>query len=143
MIICYFSGLENQDYLIKIYQIKKKNFKSNLINLLELKKFTQEFTFEILKKKPDLKKIGLILDKSWKLKKSFSPSISDKYLDKIYNKALSAGCYGGKLLGAGGGGFYLFVCLKKFHKKVQSKIKGCKKIEFRFENEGTVSKFIN
>ena len=122
---------------------QKKNFKSNLKNLLELKKFTSEFTSEINKERLNLKNIGSILDKSWKLKKGFSSNISNKNLNNIYNAAMTAGCYGGKLLGAGGGGFFLFICLKKFHNKVEKKLKACKKIDFNFAKDGSVSRFVN
>ena len=122
---------------------QKKNFKLNVQNLLELKKLTSEFYFELLKKNINFKNMGSLLHKSWILKKSFTKYISNNYLDSIYAKAISAGCYGGKLLGAGGGGFFLFFCKKKFHKKVENKLKGCKKINFYFENKGTVLKFKN
>ena len=58
----------------------------------------------------NLKIIGNYLDKNWKLKKNFSKNISSNHLDKIYRSAIDNGCYGGKLLGAGGGGFFLFIC---------------------------------
>ena len=122
---------------------QKKNFNSNLKNLFELKKLTLEFNQELLKEKVNIKNLGIILDKNWKLKKSFSSNISDKYLDNIYDKAISAGCYGGKLLGAGGGGFFLFFCKKKFHKKVEKKLSNCKKVDFLFEKEGLSLSFIN
>jgi D-glycero-alpha-D-manno-heptose-7-phosphate kinase len=56
----------------------------------------------------DLHNFGLSLDKAWKLKRNFGNKISSVMLDKIYEKALNAGAVGGKLLGAGGGGFFLF-----------------------------------
>ena len=49
-----------------------------------------------------------MLNESWKLKKSLSKSISNKSIDDIYNDAIRKGALGGKLLGAGGGGFFLF-----------------------------------
>jgi len=122
---------------------QKKNFKSNLKNLLELKNLSNEFYSELYKKRLNLRNLGLLLDKSWKLKKGFSQNISNKYLDNIYNIATSTGCYGGKLLGAGGGGFFLFFCKKKLQKSVENKLKSCTKIDFNFESEGTVLKFIN
>ena len=122
---------------------QKKNFKSNLNNLLKLKELTEKLNIELLKKQINIEKLGIILDQSWKLKKSFSSTISNKYLNNIYDKAISTGCYGGKLLGAGGGGFFLFFCKKKLHKKVEKKLNNCSKIDFRFENEGSSLKFIN
>ena len=122
---------------------QKKNFKSNLNNLIKLKKLTNELGAELLKKRVSIQNLGIILDKSWKLKKSFSSNISNKYLNNIYDKAISAGCYGGKLLGAGGGGFFLFFCKKELHKKVEKQLNNCSKIDFNFENQGSTLKFIN
>ena len=83
------------------------------------------------------------MDNTWKIKRQFTNKISDKYLDNIYNKALSLGCYGGKLLGAGGGGFFIFVCKKKLHKKVIKKLNECKKINFSLSKKGSESILID
>lgn len=56
----------------------------------------------------DLHNFGLSLDKAWRLKRNFGNKISSVMLDRIYEKALNVGAIGGKLLGAGGGGFFLF-----------------------------------
>lgn len=58
-----------------------------------------------------LNEFGKSLDKAWNLKRNFSEGITDTHLDNIYQSALSAGALGGKLLGAGGGGFFLFYVL--------------------------------
>jgi D-glycero-alpha-D-manno-heptose-7-phosphate kinase len=72
----------------------------------------------------DLKIIGEILDYSWDLKKNLSSKVSNSFLDQIYIEAKKQGAYGGKILGAGGGGFFLFVVpsnkllnFKKYFKK--------------------------
>ena len=122
---------------------QKKNFKANLTNLIKLKSLSREFEKELKKYKLDLKKIGHFLDINWNLKKNFSKDISSKHLDKIYRTAIDNGCYGGKLLGAGGGGFFLFVCEKKHQKKVINKLNNCKKIDFNFENSGVETCFLN
>ena len=90
-----------------------------------------------------MKKIGYFLDINWNLKKKFSKDISSNHLDKIYKTAIDNGCYGGKLLGAGGGGFFLFICEKKHQKKVINKFINGKKINFNFENSGVETCFLN
>ena len=71
------------------------------------------------------------------LKKSTSKSISNKNIDKNYNKALTLGATGGKILGAGGGGFLLlFSPLNKIN-KIKKNLKDYQKIDFKFENGGT------
>ena len=118
---------------------QKKNVKQNELGLIELKNSTLQLLEEFYKKKLDLSRIGQILDDTWKIKKKFTNKISDNYLDKIYNTALNSGCYGGKLLGAGGGGFFVFVCKKKYHKKVTKRLNKCKKIDFSFSTYGSSS----
>jgi D-glycero-alpha-D-manno-heptose-7-phosphate kinase len=56
-----------------------------------------------------LKELGSMLSETWKIKRSLSSSISNQHLDEIYNKAMSLGALGGKLAGAGGGGFFVFL----------------------------------
>ncbi len=58
----------------------------------------------------DLNEFGRLLDEGWKLKKKFSPLISNSGIDRIYEAALSSGAMGGKISGAGGGGFMFFYC---------------------------------
>ena len=116
---------------------QRKNFEGNIEKLKNLKKIALKFYFQLNNKKLDLRKLGLLLDENWQIKQKFTNNISNRYLDKIYSDAISAGCYGGKLLGAGGGGFFLFICKKNMHRKVISKIKNCKSIDFNFHHEGT------
>ena len=88
--------------------------------------------------KGDLNKFGECLDKTWKLKRNFSKKISNDHLDSIYDGAIENGAVGGKLLGAGGGGFFIFyVSPFKKHKLVsylRSMKLTCK--PFRFEPDG-------
>ncbi len=102
-----------------------------------------ELTYEIRNSllRGDLSKIGKFLDMSWNFKRQFSDKISNKRLDKIYNTALKNGALGGKLLGAGGGGFFIFYCNPKSRFNVVEKLKslGTKIINFDFEFEGLAS----
>jgi D-glycero-alpha-D-manno-heptose-7-phosphate kinase len=91
--------------------------------------------------KGDLTKFGQQLNQGWRNKKQFSKKISNKKLDEIYNTAIDAGALGGKLLGAGGGGFFLFYCdpMKRWNVvKSLSNIKA-NVIEFDFETNGLIS----
>lgn len=60
--------------------------------------------------KGDLKSIGHILDYGWKYKKQMADEISNNVIDELYNEAINAGASGGKISGAGGGGFMMFYC---------------------------------
>lgn len=79
---------------------------------------------------------GMLLDETWKLKREVSSSISSSNIDSIYKKGIDAGALGGKLLGAGGGGFILFYVPRDKQKDVRKAL-GLMEVPFEFENEGT------
>ena len=62
-----------------------------------------------------LDRFGELLGEQWAIKRSLTEVVSTPYIDEIYRKALNAGALGGKLLGAGGGGFMLFYADSKYH----------------------------
>lgn len=86
----------------------------------------------------NLEKFGECLDTAWQLKRKFSKMISNDLLDDIYNGALANGAVGGKLLGAGGGGYFIFYVrpFEKFRLLEYLKSKNLKIQKFRFEQEG-------
>jgi D-glycero-alpha-D-manno-heptose-7-phosphate kinase len=81
------------------------------------------------------------MGEAWQLKKRFSSAISHGRLDAIYEAALSAGALGGKLLGAGGGGFFLFYVQPQYRQRVVQAVRalGCQTQNFRFESSGVTS----
>lgn len=85
----------------------------------------------------DTKLWGEMLDKAWNLKKSLASRISNVGIDTMYERAKEAGALGGKVLGAGGGGFLLLYVLPENEANVDDVLKGYKKIDFDFENEGS------
>ena len=91
-----------------IHDDQKKMMKS--ASTLELVKKNVELTYTTRKYllKGDLVKFGKCLDAAWRLKRKFSNLISNDHIDEIYEGALKNGALGGKLLGAGGGGFFIF-----------------------------------
>lgn len=83
-------------------------------------------------------KFGQLLDDAWHLKRQL-PGVTNPVIDELYDKAWHAGAWGGKVLGAGGGGFLLFCVPPEKHQSVRSALGGLKEVTFRFENEGTKS----
>jgi D-glycero-alpha-D-manno-heptose-7-phosphate kinase len=86
----------------------------------------------------ELEKFGESLDKAWQLKRNFSSMISNSHIDSIYEGAIKNGAIGGKLLGAGGGGFFIFF-VPPFQKQELISYLNSKKLKiqnFRFEPEG-------
>ena len=86
----------------------------------------------------NLEKFGECLDSAWQLKRNFSKMISNDHLDGIYNGAIANGALGGKLLGAGGGGYFIFYVrpFEKFHLLDYLKSKNLSVQTFRFEQDG-------
>lgn len=85
----------------------------------------------------DIDEFGKILDTSWQLKKSLSPQISNLLIDESYDSAIRAGAIGGKLLGAGGGGFLLLYVRKDAHEKVRLALKDLQEVQIRFAPHGS------
>ena len=81
--------------------------------------------------------LGELLDNHWKLKRRLSTQISNPMLDAIYSDAMSAGASGGKLLGAGGGGFFLFLADPSKHIAIKKKLSQYMFVPFRMEYSGS------
>jgi D-glycero-alpha-D-manno-heptose-7-phosphate kinase len=98
-----------------------------------------EDAYKVLKinKKNKLNIIGDLFDKSWNLKKSLSKKISNKRINTYYNKAISAGALGGKISGAGGGGFLLFITPKNRRKKVIESLNSLTYLPIMYEPNGS------
>lgn len=88
-------------------------------------------------KERDLDDFGRLLDATWKLKKGTGSSISTGSIDELYDKGMAAGALGGKLLGAGGGGFLVFYVQPEKQEAVKDTMKDLMYIPFRFEDGGT------
>ena len=88
-------------------------------------------------KKGQIDKIGRIMHNHWEIKKKRDQKVSNRKIDNIYNFALKNGALGGKLIGAGGGGFLMFVTNKK--KKLEKKMRkfNLEKLNFEFDFDGT------
>ena len=80
---------------------------------------------------------GYLLDETWKLKRQIGGSITTNSIDELYEKGKEAGALGGKLLGAGGGGFFLFYVQPEKRESVMKAMKDLLYVPFKFEDGGT------
>ena len=87
--------------------------------------------------------VGTELDKTWTIKKSLSNGISNENIDNMYDLAKKSGAVGGKVLGAGGGGFMLFYVNDKNKEKVRNSLKDYREIPFEVDNEGSRIVFVD
>lgn len=104
--------------------------------LSELKAMTVEMKRALLV--GDCRSFGELLNDAWKLKRTFASGITDPSIDEMYEAACGAGAIGGKLLGAGGGGFLLFFVpfTRRDHVRLRLEEMGGKSVDFQFEPRG-------
>ena len=105
--------------------------------LKEMLRLVDEAQKVLEDKNSDLDDFGRLLDHTWKLKRQTGNAVSTSGIDALYDKGIAAGALGGKLLGAGGGGFLVFYVQKEKQAAVREAMKDLLYIPFKFENEGT------
>ncbi len=93
-------------------------------------------TYDALKSK-DFQKVGELMDKNWSLKRKLSKGITDPLIDNLYERAIRAGATGGKLMGAGGGGFFIFMAPLEKHENIEMALNDLRRYRFRVENLGS------
>lgn len=119
----------------EIAKLQIENTPNKLSELNTMKKMVDE-AVEILKS-GDLNDFGRLLNESWKIKRTLSFEISNEEIDLIYSKAIKAGALGGKLLGAGGGGFIIFFAPQEKQDSVRKALGGLLEVKFNFEKNGS------
>ena len=85
----------------------------------------------------NLTDFGKLLHETWKIKRSLTPHITNSLIDEVYQAGMEAGASGGKLLGAGGGGFILFFVKPELQHSVKEKLRKLLHVPFSFENLGS------
>jgi D-glycero-alpha-D-manno-heptose-7-phosphate kinase len=93
--------------------------------------------YSILTGRGSLRAFGKLLDESWKIKRGLDTKISTPMIDETYRIARASGAIGGKILGAGGGGFLLLYADPVAQRKIKARLKKLLCIPFRFENFGS------
>lgn len=129
----FFTGISRKSSTIL------KEQKNSIVNHLEtlgtLKHMAYTAREELEASNPDA--IGELLHQSWQLKKRLAGSISNGIIDEIYAAAQKAGAIGGKITGAGGGGFLLLYCPHHKQDAVRSALSSLQELPFRIEQDGT------
>lgn len=127
-----------------ITRIASEVAKSHIENLEKRKReiqLMQQMTNEAIEILSDhnapMERFGKLLHENWKYKRGLSEKISNPEIDQIYQTAIDCGAYGGKLLGAGGGGFMIFFAPPAVHAKIREKLSRLVHVNFRFEFLGS------
>ena len=131
----FFTGFTR--FSSEIQEDTKKNADKNIETLLKMKSLVDEAEQILVSKERNLDEFGRMLDESWKLKRTTGNKVSTSEIDSIYAKAIQAGALGGKLLGAGGGGFVVFYVPEDKQNEVKKALNNLLYVPFRFENSGT------
>lgn len=117
-------------------EAKKAQLKEMLSLVDEAQKILED-------KNSDLNDFGRVLDHTWRLKRGTGSKVSNGSIDALYEKGIKAGALGGKLLGAGGGGFLLFYVEPDKKQAVINALDELMHVPFHFENEGTSIVYYN
>jgi D-glycero-alpha-D-manno-heptose-7-phosphate kinase len=136
-----FSGISRYATKYAKAQIENINNGSAEKNLSEILCIAKE-ALALMHNKADIKEIGSLLDKSWMVKKTLADGISNNTVDELYATAKKAGAYGGKLMGAGGGGFVMFLAPPERHAQIKNALRGIVKVWVPFKMDHTGSQVI-
>ena len=136
-IIVFWTGITRSSW--KILHSQNARYLENTISLNKIKKQAIELKTLLEEKKISINKIGNLVNEGWKIKKTLSKNISSKFFDNVFSKAIQSGAYGGRICGAGGGGFILFFAKPSCHEKIIKNMQqfNLKKFDLSFGNKGT------
>lgn len=134
-LMLFFTGFSR--FSSDIQKGTEKSMKDKTQQLLEMYKLVDDAEKILTDENTSLDEFGKLLDYTWQLKRGISSGISTDSIDEQYERAKKAGALGGKLLGAGGGGFLLFYVPKEKQADVKKALAGQMYVPFSFENDGT------
>lgn len=133
-LIMFYTGLTHDAAQILSDQRRAVNERSKIQDLLRMCALAEDMKHSL--ENNDLDDIGAILDEGWRRKRELAGGISNARIDGWYDTAMRYGATGGKLLGAGGGGFLLFYCPRERQALLEEQL-GLRRFLFKFEHDGT------
>lgn len=133
-LLLFFTGIKRR--ASDIEQKKMQNLNKISDHLKDIRKQVDE-AYQILTGSGSLTDFGKLLDKTWNIKKNLAKGVSNPEIDEMYNAAIEAGALGGKLLGAGGGGFLLFYVPEDKKAKVRKVLANYYEISFNINAPGS------
>ena len=134
-LMMFFTGFTR--FSSEIQKANKLDDESKTKQLKQMLTLVDEAESILTDQSKDLDDFGRLLDVTWKLKRQTGKSVSTSNIDNLYDKGISAGALGGKLLGAGGGGFLVFYVTPDKQAAVKEAMKDLLYIPFKFEDSGT------
>ena len=140
LILLHTSKGRSADDILKNQSKRMEDNNKSFENVKMMVQLAKQFKNDLLKK--DLKHLGNMLDFSWQLKKEVSDDISNSEINEMYDEAKNCGAEGGKILGAGGGGFMLLYANPKVQQKIKQVFHKNKPFNFKFDFIGSSIKKI-
>lgn len=140
-LLLFYTGVQRFAEDVLKEQIEKTKKGESTKNLEDIGRMVTE-GIHILTSDAPLTRFGELLHAAWLSKKSLSSAISNPHLDDMYETAVNAGALGGKLLGAGGGGFFLFYVEKEKQADVRQALKNYQELSFDFDRDGSKNIFV-
>lgn len=135
-LLLFYTGITRSASSILMEQKENTvNDKNKINNLSRMVSLAYELKEELLRNNIDA--MGDILHQGWILKREMATKVTSSFIDECYNRAIKAGALGGKLLGAGGGGFLLFYVEEQNHARVRNALSDLKEMPFRFDCKGS------
>ncbi len=132
-LLLFYTGVTRSSSSILDEQKKNTHDRSDILS--EMKDIAREALSAVAR--GELDEIGRLLDLSWKLKTRLATRISNHAIDNLYESARRAGALGGKIAGAGGGGFMLLYCPEGRRQSVRDALSGVRELPFGFERDGS------
>lgn len=140
-LLLFYTGISR--YSAEVQKDTLSNQTDKTAQFKEILQLVDEAQTILEDKHSDFNDFGRLLDHTWKLKRNTGGKVSNTFIDDIYAKGLKAGALGGKLLGAGGGGFILFYVEPDKRQNVLDALDNLMNVPFSFENEGTTIAYYN
>ena len=134
-LLLFFTGWQRTAETIAKTQVE--NFSKKIVELKKMQSYVNDGLAILESANGSIDDFGRLLHESWMLKRGLSTSVTSDRIDEIYNSGLNAGALGGKLVGAGGGGFILFYAPPETHQKIRATFSSLLEVRFEFESGGS------
>ena len=134
-LMLFFTGISR--FSAEIQKDTMSHQQDKTAQLMQMKSLVTDAQAILEDKHSDMNEFGRLLDYSWRLKRGTGDKISTNDIDMLYERGLKAGALGGKLLGAGGGGFLLFYVEKEKQQQIKDALSELMYVPFSFESEGS------
>ena len=135
-LLIFYTGItRDANSILSEQNVELKINKNKTNNLLKMMDYAKELKKSFMSNNVD--DLGELLNETWHLKKGITSKISNNEIDEIYSKAIKSGAKGGKILGAGGGGFLMLYCQESEQEKLKKELSFMKCLNYKFESYGS------